>query len=113
SLVEASRRIRPARKSELSIAYAGPGMPFRLAKLTACRKVRAMYRPYRAKSSRYGHESAMVQAFSRERTSFRPYAGSIPFARMMRTASGEARNLTNACPGPLGADGAKPAEYIT
>jgi len=46
-------------------------MPFRLAKLTACRKVRGMYRPYRGKSSRYGHESAMPQAFLRDRTSFR------------------------------------------
>jgi hypothetical protein len=41
--------------------------PFRLAKLTACRKVRGMYRPYRAKSSRYGHESAMPQAFLLDR----------------------------------------------
>lgn len=29
----------------------GPDKPFRLAKLTACRKVRGMYRRYRAKST--------------------------------------------------------------
>jgi hypothetical protein len=40
-----------------------PGRPFRLAKLTACRKVGGMYRRYRPKSSRYGHKSAMAQAF--------------------------------------------------
>ena len=49
-------------------------MPFRLAKLTACRKVRGMYRRYRAKSSRYGHESAMLQAFPRGRTLGRLHA---------------------------------------
>src|SRR5262249_58304749 len=41
----------------------GPGRPFRLAKLTACRKVGGMYRRCRPKSSRYGHKSAMAQAF--------------------------------------------------
>jgi hypothetical protein len=99
-------------------------MPFRLAKLTACRKVRAMYRPYRAKSSRYGHESAMPQAFSLlarailgretgEPGKCHGYAASIPLVRMMRMASGDARNLTNTCPGLREAAGAKPAEYIT
>src|SRR6516164_8279068 len=40
-----------------------PGRPFRLAKLTACRKVGGMYRRRRPKSSRYGHKSATPQAF--------------------------------------------------
>src|SRR5215471_731411 len=40
-----------------------PGRPFRLAKLTACRKVGGMYRRCRPKSSRYGHKSAMAQGF--------------------------------------------------
>jgi len=38
-------------------------MPFRRAKLTACRKVRGMYRRTYRKSSRYGNESPMAQAF--------------------------------------------------
>src|SRR6516164_3923345 len=40
-----------------------PGRPFRLAKLTACRKVGGMYRRRSPKSSRYGHKSATPQAF--------------------------------------------------
>jgi hypothetical protein len=132
-------------------------MPFRRAKLTACRKVRAMYRRYRAKSSRYGHETAMPQAFllsfpdageargpgirdARKSRSFAApdasleaildmdsgllvalgprndgrYAGSMPLARMIRTAAADARNLTNARAAVLSvAFGVNPAEYIT
>ena len=42
-------------------------MPFRRAKLTACRKVRGIYRPYRAKSSAYGRKTPMAQAHLRYR----------------------------------------------
>jgi hypothetical protein len=70
-------------------------MPFRRAKLTACRKVRGMYRRHRVKSSAYGHKSAMAQAHLRHRRA-RNHPGSMPLARMMRTAAGEARNATKA-----------------
>jgi hypothetical protein len=85
-------------------------MPFRLAKLTACRKVRGMYRRHRAKSSRYGHESAMPQAHLR----YLHHAGAIPLSRMIATAGGEPKNSTKARATPaLAAFTAKPAEYIT
>jgi hypothetical protein len=106
-------------------------MPFRRAKLTACRRVRAVYRRHRAKSSRYGHETAMAQgqlAFSASRSepevrrerrlSSRPpqagHAGSMPLARMIRTTGGDARKATKArAEGFWAAVGARPAEYST
>ena len=74
-------------------------MPFRLAKLTACRKVRGFYRRHRAKSSAYGHKSAMAQAHpgilaaqKRAPRCAAAYAGSnggsSPLARIRRAASG-------------------------
>src|SRR5580704_454310 len=45
--------------------HGDPAGPFRRAKLTACRRVGGMYRRYRSKSSRYGHESTMAQAHLR------------------------------------------------
>jgi hypothetical protein len=82
-------------------------MPFRLAKLTACRKVRGFYRRHRAKSSAYGHKSAMAQAHpgilaaQKQATidvaahaGARP--GSSPLARINRTASDVAMKATKA-----------------
>jgi hypothetical protein len=40
-------------------------MPFRRAKLTACRKVRRIYRRYQAKSRQYVQESTVIQAHLR------------------------------------------------
>src|SRR5580704_9235538 len=54
--------------------------PFRLAKLTACRKVGGMYRRYRPKSSRYGHKSAMAQAFPSHSGASGERCGRVRFA---------------------------------
>ena len=64
----------------------GHGRPFRLAKLTACRKVGGMYRRSFRKSSGYGHKSAMAQAHLRCR--LRAQAGSRPLPRMIRPDRG-------------------------
>ena len=89
--------------------YGDPAGPFRLAKLTACRKVRGMYRRYRSKSSRYGHESAMAQAHLCHLPALN-HPGSMPLARIIRTTSGVAMKAIKAravllCPMP----GAMPA----
>src|SRR5277367_2915770 len=72
-----------------------PELPFRRAKLTACRKVRGMYRRHRVKSSRYGHKSTMAQAHLAI-GAWSVHAGSMPLARIMQTASGVARNAIKA-----------------
>jgi hypothetical protein len=63
-LPSSRRRAKPhePESQKLSMVYSGFDLPFRLAKLTACRKVRRIYRRYQAKSRQYERESAVAQA---------------------------------------------------